>query len=112
MSGRPHSEYNALKNLKIVQVPHYIPPWNLCTQRKTPPCVDIIVRKKIKNVFYAFEDPDVRTFKKAKKILNNKGISCKLIKSKDYRKFYKGYYINKKVRHPILLLKSLYLKII
>jgi pyrimidine deaminase RibD-like protein len=30
---------------------------------------NIIIKKKIKNVFYAFEDPDIRTFKKAKKFL-------------------------------------------
>ena len=39
-------------------------------------------KKKIKNVFYAFEDPDIRTFKKAKKILNQKGIKTKLIRFK------------------------------
>ena len=34
-----------------------------------------IVKKKIKNVYYAFEDPDVRTHKKAKKVLGEKGPS-------------------------------------
>ena len=103
MSGRPHSEYNALKNLKNCSGATLYTTLEPCTHYgKTPPCVDIIVRKKIKNVFYAFEDPDVRTFKKAKKILNNNGISCKLIKSKDYSNFYKGYYINKKSEIPYI----------
>ena len=106
MSGRPHSEYNALKNLKNCSGATLYTTLEPCTHYgKTPPCVDIIVRKKIKNVFYAFEDPDVRTFKKAKKILNNKGISCKLIKSKDYSNFYKGYYINKKSEIPYITAK-------
>ena len=88
ISGRPHSEFNALKNLKNCSGATLYTTLEPCTHYgKTPPCVDIIVRKKIKNVFYAFEDPDVRTFKKAKKILNNKGISCKLIISKDYSNF-------------------------
>ena len=39
-------------------------------------------------------DDHLADVSKAKKILNNKGISCKLIKSKDYSNFYKGYYIN------------------
>ena len=106
MSGRPHSEYNALKNLKNCSGATLYTTLEPCTHYgKTPPCVDIIVRKKIKNVFYAFEDPDVRTFKKAKKILNNNGISCKLIKSKDYSNFYKGYYINKKSEIPYITAK-------
>ena len=106
MSGRPHSEYNALKNLKNCSGATLYTTLEPCTHYgKTPPCVDIIVRKKIKYVFYAFEDPDVRTFKKAKKILNNNGISCKLIKSKDYSNFYKGYYINKKSEIPYITAK-------
>ena len=40
-------------------------------------------KKKIKKCFYAFEDPDIRTFKKAKKISKSqKGIKTKLIKIK------------------------------
>ena len=106
MSGRPHSEYNALKNLKNCSGATLYTTLEPCTHYgKTPPCVDIIVKKKIKNVFYAFEDPDVRTFKKAKKILKNKGIKCKLIKSKDYSRFYKSYYINKKKEIPYITAK-------
>ena len=106
ISGRPHSEYNALKNLKNCSGATLYTTLEPCTHYgKTPPCVDIIVKKKIKNVFYAFEDPDVRTFKKAKKILKNKGIKCKLIKSKDYSRFYKSYYINKKKEIPYITAK-------
>ena len=91
ISGRPHSEYNALKNLKNCSGATLYTTLEPCTHYgKTPPCVDIIVKKKIKNVFYAFEDPDVRTFKKANKILKNKGVKCKRIKSKDYSNFYKS----------------------
>ena len=101
MNGRPHSEFNALKNLKNCSGATLYTTLEPCTHYgKTPPCVDIIVRKKIKNVFYAFEDPDIRTFKKAKRILKNKGVKCKLIKSKDYSRFYKSYYINKKKEIP------------
>ena len=37
---------------------------------QTPPCIDMII-KKLK-VFYAFEDPDTRTYKKAKKFFLKK----------------------------------------
>ena len=106
MNGRPHSEFNALRNLKNCSGATLYTTLEPCTHYgKTPPCVDIIVRKKIKNVFYAFEDPDIRTFKKAKRILKNKGVKCKLIKSKDYSRFYKSYYINKKKEIPYITAK-------
>ena len=62
-------------------------------------------KKKIKDVFYSFEDPDVRTFKKAKKILSKKGIKTKLIRTKKYSKFYKSYFINKKLSIPFVSAK-------
>ena len=106
VGGRPHAEFNAFKKKNKINNANIYLTMEPCTHYgKTPPCVDIIARKKIKNVFYAFEDPDARTFKKAKKILNNKGISCKLIKSKDYSNFYKGYYINKKSEIPYITAK-------
>ena len=40
----------------------------------TPPCVNIIIKKKIKNVYYAFEDPD-KNFQKSKKILKKKKLN-------------------------------------
>ena len=62
-------------------------------------------KKKIKNVFFAFEDPDIRTFKKAKKFLRQKGIKTKLIHTKKYSKFYKSYFINKKLSIPFITAK-------
>ena len=99
--GRPHSEYNALKNLKNCAGASLYTTLEPCTHTgKTPPCVDIIIKKKIKNVFYAFEDPDIRTFKKAKKILKVNGINSELIKSKKFNEFYKSYFYNKKYFKP------------
>ena len=99
--GRPHSEFNALNNLKNCTGASLYTTLEPCTHiGKTPPCVDIIIKKKIKNVFYAFEDPDIRTFKKAKKILKINGINSKLIKSKKFNDFYKSYFYNKKTLKP------------
>ena len=106
ISGRPHSEFNALYNVKNCSGASLYTTLEPCTHfGKTPPCVDIIIKKKIKNVYYAFEDPDVRTFKKAKKIFNQKGIKSKLIPSKKHSKFYKSYFINKKLFMPFLTAK-------
>ena len=93
INGRPHSEYNALKSLRNCTGATLYTTLEPCTHTgKTPPCVKIIIQKKIKNVFYAFEDPDTRTFRKAKKILKSYGVNSKLIKSKKFHDFYKSFH--------------------
>ena len=102
-NGRPHSEFNALNNLKNSAGASLYTTLEPCTHYgETPPCINIIIKKKIKNVFYAFEDPDIRTFKKAKKLLAQKGIKTKLIHTKKYNKFYRSYFINKKLSIPFI----------
>ncbi len=106
LNGRPHSEFNALYNLKNCNGASLYTTLEPCTHYgKTPPCVKIIIKKKIKNVFYAFEDPDLRTFKKAKRILSKKGIKSKLLSSRKYSKFYKSYFINKRLSVPFVSAK-------
>ena len=105
-NGRPHSEYIALNKLKGCTGATLYTTMEPCTHYgKTPPCVNIIIKKKIKNVFYAFEDPDIRTFQKAKKILKKNGIKTKLFFSKKYRNFYDSYFVNKKKIIPFVSAK-------
>ena len=106
LKGRPHSEFNALSKIKNTNGATLYTTLEPCTHYgKTPPCTNIIIKKKIKNVYFSFEDPDLRTFKNAKKKLNEKGISVTLIKSKKYKNFYKGYFINKKKKIPFVSAK-------
>ena len=103
INGKPHSEFNALNNLKDCAGASLYTTLEPCTHYgKTPPCINIIIKKKIKNVFYAFEDPDIRTFKKAKRFLTLRGIKTKLIHSKKYRNFYQSYFVNKKSSIPFI----------
>ena len=106
VNGRPHAEFNALNNNKNFIGADLYTTLEPCThQGMTSPCVNIIVKKKIKNVYYAFEDPDVRTCKKAKKFLNKKKINAKLIKSKNFKNFYSSYYFNRKFKLPYISAK-------
>ena len=106
VTGRPHAEFNALDKIKNTKESTLFTTLEPCAyQGKTSPCTNIIIKKKIKNVYYAFEDPDKRTYKKAKKILLKKGIIAKLIRSKKYKNFYKSYFINKKFNIPFISAK-------
>ena len=99
INGRPHAEFNALNKVKNSTGATLYTSLEPCIHKgKTPPCTNIIIKKKIKKVFFGHEDVDLRTFKKAKKILNAKGIKAKLIKSKNYSEFYRSYLINKKYK--------------
>lgn len=103
IKGRPHAEFNALnakKNFKNAVLYVTMEP---CTHYGlTPPCTNLIIKKGIKSVYFAFEDIDNRTTKKAKKKLNKKKIKVYkkgLIKFND---FYQSYYSIKKFNKPLI----------
>ena len=101
ISGRPHAEFNALnKNINFKNSEIYLT-LEPCTHfGKTPPCIDLIKRKNIKKVYYCYDDPDLRTFKKANKILKKKITKLKI--SSKNSDFYKGYYLSKKKNIPLI----------
>ena len=102
ISGRPHAEYNALnkrQNFKDSQIYVTLEP---CSHYGiTPPCTDFIKKKRINRVYYTFNDPDKRTYKRALKILNKKKIKIKKIKVKN-NNFYESYFLNKKKELPLV----------
>ncbi len=104
LKGRPHAEYNALKENKNFKDADLYLTLEPCTHYgKTPPCTNIIIKKGIKRVFYSFDDLDKRTYKKSKKILEKKGI--KVFKKKpphEYKNYYKSYYSTKGNSLPLI----------
>ena len=101
INGRPHAEYNALnKKIDFKNSDMYVTMEPCSHFGLTPPCINIIKKKKIKNVYYTFDDPDERTFKKAKQFLSK---IKKLNKNKKENKnFYKSYYLNKIKKFPLI----------
>ncbi len=103
IGGRPHAEYNALKfksNLKDSDLYVTMEP---CTHYGlTPPCTNLIKKKGIKKVYYAFNDTDIRTANKSKKILNRKKIIVKKILTNNFKNFYRSYYAIKKNVIPLV----------
>ena len=104
--GRPHAEFNALFKLKKYSGASLYISLEPCVHYgKTPPCTEIISKKKIKKVYFGSFDPDVRSYKKAKSVLGKKGIEVKKIKSNNYKHFYRSYFVNKKLNIPFISAK-------
>jgi len=101
--GRPHAEYNAIKNsnenLKGSKMYVTLEP---CSHYgKTPPCTSAIIKNKIDEVIYSIEDVDKKARGKSFKILKSKNIIVKkgLLK-KDISNFYIPYFFNRKNNIP------------
>lgn len=107
-NGRPHAEANTItkskQSLKNTNLYTTLEP---CVHYgKTPPCVKSIVKNKIKKVFFSLNDPDIRTFNKAKNYLNKRGVSVtKGILEKKGKDFYKSYIKTKNKKYPFVTSK-------
>ncbi|MFL2878018.1 MAG: bifunctional diaminohydroxyphosphoribosylaminopyrimidine deaminase/5-amino-6-(5-phosphoribosylamino)uracil reductase RibD [Candidatus Pelagibacter sp.] len=102
-NGRPHAEYNAIKNCIINPYGStaYIT-MEPCTHKgKTNPCSSLLIKSKVKKVIYSVMDIDHRTSNHAYKVLKKKGIIVKKgILKKEIDKFYLSYKFNRKYKLP------------
>ena len=102
-NGMPHAEFNAIKNSNenLEGAKMYVTLEPCSHYGKTPPCTDIIIKSRIKEVVYAVEDIDKKVKGKTLKILKSKNILVKknLLK-KEVKNFYIPYFFNKKNNIP------------
>jgi len=102
-NGRPHAEYNAIKNsnenLEGSKMYITLEPCNHYGQ--TPPCTHEIVKNQIREVVYSIDDIDKKVKGKSFKILKSKNIIVKkgLLKN-DISNFYESYFFNRKNKIP------------
>ena len=103
INGRPHAEYNAIKNsvddLESSKMYITLEPCN--HYGKTPPCTKEIINNKISEVIYSIEDIDKKVKGKSFKILESKNIKVKkgLLKN-EIINFYNPYFFNRKNKIP------------
>ena len=103
VGGRPHAEFNAFKKKNKINNANIYLTMEPCTHYgKTPPCTNILSKKRIKNLYYVFNDVDKRTSNKSKKILQKKGITVKKCKLNNYKDFYDSYISFKNKNIPLI----------
>ncbi len=103
LNGRPHAEFNALKQKKNYKNSDLYVTLEPCSHYGlTPPCANIISRKGIKRVFFSFYDTDIRTAKRIKRKLSSKKIKVFKKFSKNYENFYQSYFLNQKNTLPLI----------
>ena len=103
IKGRPHAEYNAIKNCleNLEDSKIYVTLEPCCHYGVTPPCTDLIIKSKITKVLYSVTDIDNRVKNKSFKILkSNKIIVKKGLLKKEINQFYFPYFYNRKQKMP------------
>ena len=108
INGRPHAEVDAInlsrENLKNCVLYVTLEP---CSHYgKTPPCTKSIAKSGIKKVFFAINDPDIRSKNKSRKNLQAKKISVfKGVNSNEIKFFYRSYIKAKNYSLPFVTCK-------
>ena len=103
LNGRPHAEYNAIKNCteKLKNSTMYVTLEPCNHKGVTSPCTNAIIKSNISEVIYSIKDIDKRVHGKTYKILVSKKINVKngLLKDK-ISQFYIPYFFNRKNKLP------------
>jgi len=108
IDGKPHAEQNAINQSreKLNDCNLYVTLEPCSHYGKTPPCVQKIIRHKIKKVYFSMKDPDIRSFNKSTKKFKRSNIGVNIgISSNQTKDFYKSYILFKKKELPFVTCK-------
>tara|TARA_B100000700_G_C15021841_1_gene846122 strand:- start:223 stop:1296 length:1074 start_codon:yes stop_codon:yes gene_type:complete len=104
LNGRPHAEFNALnKKLDFKNSNLYVTLEPCSHFGRTPPCTNIIKKKKVKAVFFSLTDQDTRSKNKSKNKLKVQKIIVKknVLRNKGLE-FYKSYFMQHNNLEPYI----------
>ena len=102
-NGRPHAEYNAIKNSSedLKNSTMYVTLEPCSHFGITSPCSSEIIKSKVGEVIYSIKDIDKRVHGKTYKILSSKKINVKIgLLKKKVSQFYIPYLYNRKNKLP------------
>jgi diaminohydroxyphosphoribosylaminopyrimidine deaminase/5-amino-6-(5-phosphoribosylamino)uracil reductase len=102
-SGRPHAEFNAIKNsTEILEGSTMYVTLEPCSHYgQTPPCTNKIIKNRIGSIIYSVEDVDKKVKGKSLKILKSKNVIVKKgLLYEEIIDFYKPYFFNRKNKMP------------
>jgi len=108
IKGRPHAEQNALSYLGNDKKSSYLyVTLEPCSNYgKTPPCVKLIIKSKIKKIFFSLKDPDPRSYNKSIKQFKKNSVNAHCgILSSEMKNFYRSYYKSKESNLPFVTAK-------
>ncbi len=93
-AGKAHAEVEALSQLTQEQsrdATLYVTLEPCCHFGRTPPCTDLIIKREIAEVFYAYADPNSMVSGKGRAALIEAGISCEHSPLSEVDEFYRSY---------------------
>lgn len=93
-SGAPHAEVEALNHLSNDEAEGatvYVSLEPCCHHGKTPPCTDLLIRKKIARVVYGFKDPNPIVSGKGEKALLENEVKVNYLQTPEGDAYYEAY---------------------
>jgi len=91
-AGKAHAEVEAIQQAEAVEgATLYVTLEPCCHFGRTPPCTDLIIQKKIKEVVFGFSDPNPHVSGRGAQLLSEAGIKVRQEASSVVHSFYRQY---------------------
>jgi len=91
-AGQAHAEVNAIEQAEdVAGATLFVTLEPCCHFGRTPPCTDLIIRKKISKVVYGYRDPNPLVAGQGSCLLQEAGIQVLFENSPQVEKFYRSY---------------------
>lgn len=102
-AGQPHAEAMAFRDLSPEQAAGstvYVTLEPCCHLGRTPPCVELLIQRNVKEVIYSYQDPNPLVAGKGEQALKKAGIPCHRVPMPEIDAFYQSYHYWTMYRRP------------